>query len=124
MHEWSIADNLVKLIVPAAEREELSSVSRVVIRVGVLQQIVPESLELAFDMLSRETVISGAELRIEMIPLRARCRACGIEFGGTEFAFTCPDCGKIDPEIISGKELYIDYIEGEKETPNSKTPSL
>ncbi len=48
MHEWSIADNLVKLVVQATEREGLTLVSRVVIQVGVLRQVVPESLELAF----------------------------------------------------------------------------
>ena len=48
MHEWSIADNLVKLVVQATDREGLTLVSRVVIQVGVLRQVVPESLELAF----------------------------------------------------------------------------
>jgi hydrogenase nickel incorporation protein HypA/HybF len=114
MHEWSIADNLVKLVVKAVEREGLVSVSRVVIQVGVLRQVIPESLDMAFSFLAGETSVAGAALEIEMVPLKARCRDCGVEISEGEFVFICPACGGFDLDILSGKELYIDYIEGEK----------
>jgi hydrogenase nickel incorporation protein HypA/HybF len=114
MHEWSIADNLVKLVVEAVEREGLASVSRVVIQVGVLRQVIPESLEMAFSFLTGETSVAGAVLEIEMVPLKALCRACGAEISEGEFVFICPACGGFDLNILTGKELYIDYIEGEK----------
>ncbi len=114
MHEWSIADNLVKLVVKAVEREGLASVSRVVIQVGVLRQVIPESLEMAFSFLAGETAIAGAGLEIEVVPLKARCRDCGAEIREGEFIFICPACGGFDLDILSGKELFIDYIEGEK----------
>jgi len=123
MHEWSIADNLVKLVVSAAEREGLESVSRVVIQVGVLQQVIPESLEMAFSFLGGETLIAGAVLEIETIPLKARCRDCGAEISGSDFVFTCSACGGVDLEIFAGKELYIDYIEGEAENNPEKKRS-
>lgn len=114
MHEWSIADNLVKLIMAAAEREGLVTVSRVAIRVGVLRQVIPESLEIAFSCITRETPISGAGLEIEVVPLKVCCRNCGTEFSGNNFVFACSNCGGTDLNIIAGKELYIDFIEGEK----------
>lgn len=114
MHEWSIADNLVKLVAAAAEREGLGSVSRVVIQVGVLRQVIPESLDMAFAFLAGETPIAGALLEIETIPLKVRCRDCGAEVTGNDFIFTCSACGGVDIDTLSGKELYIDYIEGEK----------
>jgi hydrogenase nickel incorporation protein HypA/HybF len=115
MHEWSIADNLVSLVVEVAAKERLKTVSRVVIRVGVFQQIVPETLETAFSMLAGETVISGARLEMERVPLNAECRSCGASADGREPIFACDNCGSADLEIISGKELYIDYIEGDRE---------
>jgi len=118
MHEWSIADNLVKLIVESAERENLILVSRVVIQVGVLRQVVPESLELAFSCLSADTILTGSGLEIEIVPLKARCRDCGAEISEGEFVFICPACGGFDLNILSGKELYIDYVEGEKKEKN------
>lgn len=114
MHEWSIADNLVKLAVRAAEREDLESVSRVSIRIGALQQVVPDSLEMAFSFLTGETAIAGARLEITPVPTELRCRSCGSTTTGGGLIFTCEHCGSVDVEIISGKELYIDYLEGEK----------
>ncbi|MDP8214727.1 MAG: hydrogenase maturation nickel metallochaperone HypA [Candidatus Euphemobacter frigidus] len=114
MHEWAIADNLVKLVAAAARREDLESVSKVVIRVGALQQVVPETLEMAFRMMAEETEIAGARLKIEPVLLKLRCRNCQTITTGNDFVFTCQKCGGVDLEIISGKELYIDYMEGEK----------
>jgi len=121
MHEWSIADNLVKLVVSAAEKERLESVSRVVIQVGVLQQVIPESLEMAFSFLGRETPVAGAVLEIETIPLKARSRDCGAQTSGNDFIFTCSACGGFDLDILAGKELYIDYIEGEAKNNRDKS---
>ncbi len=114
MHEWAIADNLVKLAASAARRENLASVSRVVIRVGALQQVIPETLQCAFEMLAGETEIAGARLEIETVPLEVRCRGCGEKTAGKDLLFTCGACGGGDLEILSGKELYIDYMEGER----------
>ncbi len=114
MHEWSIADNLVKLVVEAAEREDLESVSSVSIRIGALQQVVPDSLEMAFSFLADETAIAGARLEITPVPTELQCRSCGSMTTGEGLIFTCERCGSVDVEIISGKELYIDYLEGER----------
>ena len=114
MHEWAIADNLVKLVASAARREDLESVSKVVIRVGVLQQVIPETLETAFSMLAEETDIAAARLEIMIVPMEVRCRLCGATTTGAGLIFICKCCGSADVDIISGKELYIDYIEGEK----------
>ncbi len=114
MHEWAIADNLVKLVVQAAKREDLESVSSVAIRIGALQQVVQDSLEMAFSFLADETAIAGARLEIIPVPTELRCRSCGSTTTGGGLIFTCERCGSVDVEIISGKELYIDYLEGEK----------
>ncbi len=113
MHEWTIADNLVRLAASAARREGLGKISEVHVKVGVLRQVVPETLQTAFRHLIGETEFAGAELKIEEIPLAVRCRSCGAGKAGDDLAFTCGECGSTDLEILSGDELFLDCLEGE-----------
>ncbi len=114
MHEWTIADNLVRLVGEAARKEGLAEVSRVYLRVGLLRQVIPQTLKTAFARLIGETEFAGAELKIEEVPLAVKCRGCGSEKAGDDLAFTCGGCGSTDLEIISGDELLLDSMEGEK----------
>ena len=114
MHEWTIADNLVRLVEEAARREGLMEVSAVYVRVGALRQVIPETLRTAFSRLIGETGFAGAELKIEEVPLSVKCRACGSEKAGDDLAFTCGGCGSTDLDILAGDELFIDYLEGEQ----------
>ena len=117
MHEWAIAENINRQLLEAVEDKGLIRVEKVVLRIGELRQIVPETLKEAFHFLNRETVLAGAELEMEILPLRLRCGACGEVTPDGKFTDRCPRCGKRDFTVISGRELYIDYLEGEKENP-------
>ncbi|HCW51232.1 MAG TPA: hypothetical protein DGR79_04070 [Clostridiales bacterium] len=61
----------------------------------------------------------GARLVIEEPPVRCRCCRCGLEYGeddgdaATNWALLCPRCGAGAPEFISGRELRVDFYEGE-----------
>lgn len=114
MHEWTIADNLVRLVGEAARKENLAEVSAVYVKVGVLRQVIPETLKTAFAHLIGETEFAGAELMIEEVPLAVRCRDCGSDAAGDDLAFTCGRCGSIDLEILAGAELFLDSLEGER----------
>ena len=59
--------------------------------------------------------LAGVRLDLEDIPVRLRCRSCGAEFtveqGATPFA-PCPACGEeLGHTVLSGRELYIEYLE-------------
>ena len=59
--------------------------------------------------------LAGVRLDLEEIPVRLRCRSCGAEFtveqGATPFA-PCPACGEeLGHAVLSGRELYIEYLE-------------
>jgi len=120
MHEWTIADNLARLVREVARKEGLAEVSEVYVKVGVLRQVIPETLQTAFSHLIGETEFAGARLKIEEAPLAVRCRNCGSDTAGDDLAFTCGRCGGTDLEIISGDELFLDYLEGEKREVSSK----
>jgi hydrogenase nickel incorporation protein HypA/HybF len=113
MHELSIAQAVVDIV----ERHAAGrAVSRVELRVGHLRQVVPSALEFAFMLLADGTALQGAELVIEEIPARGRCRACARVSTMTAFPLQCSSCGGLDLELLAGEELLVDSLELEQET--------
>ena len=113
MHEVSIVEGLIDIIKETAKQNNLSNVSMVSLRIGAMRQIVPDALQFAFEIVGKGTVAEGAEIRIREIATRGRCRACDKEFPVEDYCFICESCGSGDVEVIEGKELYIDTLEGE-----------
>ena len=75
---------------------------------------LPESLQFAFEALTQEELFEGAVLEMEEREIICRCSSCQEQFTvDREYRFTCPRCGEQRTEIISGRELFIDYYEGE-----------
>lgn len=111
MHELSIAQSLMDIIIQEAQRHGLERVKRVGISLGEFSAVVPESLTFCFDLIKEGTVADGAELVIAKVPLRGLCQDCGHDFDMDQPVMDCPECGGHSIELISGRELSIDYIE-------------
>lgn len=111
MHEVSIAERLLPPVLAAAEAHGAARVLELVVRAGALQQIVPDSLALAFEVLAQGTLAEGARLRLELVPVTARCRRCDQTFDADDFVFLCPTCGVADCETLSGTELELRRLE-------------
>ena len=62
-------------------------------------------------MIISGTDLEGAELLMEIIPIRANCHECEKVFEIEDYAFTCPSCGSREIEVISGQDLSIVQIE-------------
>jgi hydrogenase nickel incorporation protein HypA/HybF len=113
MHELSLAKDLSVIVFDTAIRNNLSKVTRVNIIFGQLIQIVPDSFEFAFKESVRYSIVEGAELNIEILPVKMRCVNCGNDFQVIENLFKCNICDSGDLRIIQGKELFVKSIEGE-----------
>jgi hydrogenase nickel incorporation protein HypA/HybF len=111
MHELAIAESVLAI---ATEHAAGRPVRRVELKVGRLRQVVPSSLEFAFQLLADDTSLRGAELVIEDVPAMARCRACGADTEQPSFPLTCGCCGGFDVEVIAGEELLLDALELEE----------
>jgi hydrogenase nickel incorporation protein HypA/HybF len=109
MHELSIAQNIVEIVQQYAPAGRSVQVVRVAL--GQLSGVVPESLEFCFQAVVSDSPLEGAQLQIDEIPLRVRCRACGAEFPVEWAAFVCGSCSGTDLEILSGTELKVTEIE-------------
>jgi hydrogenase nickel incorporation protein HypA/HybF len=112
MHELAIADAIVGV---ASRHANGRHVSRVDVRVGHLRQVVPDSLQFSFELMSRGTTLDGAELVIEEVPAHTDCRRCGARGVLEEFPAMCGGCGSLDVDLTGGDELLVDSIELEEE---------
>jgi hydrogenase nickel incorporation protein HypA/HybF len=112
MHELSIAD-AVRAI---AERHAGGRrVEKVELRIGHLRQVVPASLEFAWELVTQGTTLDGAELAIEYVPATASCRSCGTGTVLQAFPARCRACGSLDVDLEGGDELLVDALELEDE---------
>ena len=112
MHELSLADAVVTI---ARDHARGRRVAAVEVKIGRLRQVVPPALEFAFELVAQGTAIEGAELVLDEVDARGRCRACGTESEANEFPFGCAGCGSVDVDVIAGDELLVDSLEIEEE---------
>lgn len=86
-------------------------VERINLKVGRLAAVVPSSLRFCFEVIAKDTPLSGAILNIEEVPVVARCNDCRHEWTIEGPAFSCTACKSGSIMIISGRELEIASIE-------------
>lgn len=113
MHELSIARSLLDIIIQEVNKNSISRVTWVKLKVGKFTSIEPSCLSFCFELLSKDTPAEGADLRIESVSIRGKCRNCQEVFEPNDFLFVCPACLGQNIEIINGRELYIEEIEGD-----------
>lgn len=114
MHELGLTQGIVDIAVEHAGKNDASRILRVKVKIGDMMAVVEDSMQFYFDYLTADTIASGAKLEIEHIPIVIRCASCGEVSRVSEFeVYTCPRCGSLAVELLSGKEFYIDSIEVE-----------
>lgn len=114
MHELAITQSLVKIALSKAEEVGALRIRKINLRIGRLTGYVPEAVEMNFQMMTPGTKAEGAELDIQWVPIRCRCRDCGAEYQTDELDLTCPQCKIISGQIIDGREMFIDSMEVEE----------
>lgn len=109
MHELGITQEIVALAEAHAAGRR---VRRVVVEIGRLTAVLPDSVQFCFEVCAAETCVEGAELRIVEVPATARCRACAAVLELDQPFGRCA-CGNTDLEWLTGEELRITEIEVE-----------
>jgi hydrogenase nickel incorporation protein HypA/HybF len=111
MHELSITQSMLDLVLKQAEEAGADKVERINLVLGEMTGVVGRCVQFYFDFLSQGTPAEGAALNFKEIPTTAKCQNCGQEFELGEFDWTCPHCQSNNIEIPGGKELYVESIE-------------
>jgi len=119
MHELGIAQSVIDAVQTEVAKRDGARPVKVGLRIGELSAIDPEALRFSFEALTRETVLEGLTLEIEVCPRRHRCGDCGTEFDVKDFVFACPQCSSTRNDCISGEELELAYLELEEHEPST-----
>lgn len=114
MHELGLTQSIVDIALEHAKGNDATRILTVTVKAGNLTGIIDDSMQLYFNYLCRGTIAEESRLVIEHLPALVNCRSCGeeSEIGPFE-TFTCPKCGELTIELISGREFYVDSIEVE-----------
>ena len=106
----SIAIELMRQLESLAAENEVDRIEEITVAGGVMRQVVPEALEIAFAAISEGTCAEGATLHLEITPIAAECRACGCRFKPDIDAFLCPQCHAADAHIVEGDDIILKSI--------------
>ena len=110
MHETALMGNLLSIVERSTREAGCARVRVVHVRIGEMAGVNADALRFAFETLAPGTVAEGGRLECENVPLRIRCLRCGAVEFPREFAFACSGCGSTEMDIISGREMEVDYI--------------
>jgi len=135
MHEWALAESGVMTAVDIANKEDASKITKIIVKVGELQQIELDIFKYALDEIKKGTIMENAEIVLEEEEAILKCRVCGHEWKYKdvleklnediseaihfvpEMAHTyirCPKCNSPDFEVIKGRGVWIKSIEVER----------
>ncbi|QPN59838.1 hydrogenase maturation nickel metallochaperone HypA [Synechococcus sp. CBW1002] len=82
------------------------------LQVGDFTCVEPDALRFTYAAVVQTTWLAGSELRIERIPLQARCVVCQATYSpNPQQAYQSPCCNHPMEEILSGRELKIRSID-------------
>lgn len=113
MHELSLACSLVEEAEKVLDAENAGHATRVSVGIGKLSGIEMDAFEFAFPLAAEGTRLENAELVIEDLPIRVRCRDCDKESNPDFPRCACTACGSDNIELLGGREFVIQSMEVE-----------
>ena len=113
MHELSVTEGILKICLDEEKKHNFKKVKNIKIKVGELTGLIPSCISYYFDIVSKNTVAEGAEIKVEKIPVIIYCNDCDYKGELEERKYDCPSCKGNNYKIIGGKEFYLDTMEVE-----------
>ncbi|MGI6032482.1 MAG: hydrogenase maturation nickel metallochaperone HypA [Coriobacteriales bacterium] len=112
MHELSLMSGIFDSVLPVAQQNGATKITKISLRIGDMTMVVPESMQFAFEALSDGVpLLEGAELEMEFVKPRSKCLDCGNEFEHDRFHMRCPKCDSQATVLTAGRELDVASIE-------------
>jgi hydrogenase nickel incorporation protein HypA/HybF len=108
MHELGIAEAVAER---AIEQAAGRRVTRIGVRIGRLQRVEPEALEMGVRLAGMGSTVADAVLDVEEVPVTARCHDCQQVSTVPDLPLRCASCGSLDLDLLTGEELQVDYVE-------------
>ena len=112
MHELGIVFEIQKRVSAVAEENALalSDIAQVVVEVGEASTIVPRYLKECWPAATDGTEMEHAELVVEILIAKVRCKKCGNVYEYLKNNKKCPVCGAWECVMVTGQEFNIKEI--------------
>jgi hydrogenase nickel incorporation protein HypA/HybF len=107
MHEFSLAEEVIKLAEHEAKKNNAISVSEITIEVGNMSGVEADAFKSALGLLSEGSVLNKACLNIVRLKGKGVCNNCNQEFEMDKRMDTCPQCHSFPAEIKGGNEFRV-----------------
>ncbi|TAJ14977.1 hydrogenase maturation nickel metallochaperone HypA [Marinilabiliaceae bacterium JC017] len=110
MHEYTLAQNIMKIITEYSSTHNGYQATEVVIEIGELSGVMIDALKAAVDVLVKNSEFACTEFIYSEKKAKAQCTQCGHEVAVSDFISTCSQCHSSRLDIIEGKELCVKSI--------------
>lgn len=114
MHEMSITQSLLDIVLAEAEKAGAKRVTAIHLKIGAFTGVVADAVAFYLDFLAKDTPAEGARLVATTVPATIYCPACNATWPATvdDLVFLCPSChGPV--QITGGHDLFVESIEVE-----------
>lgn len=111
MHEFGIAQGLLRTALDAAAKSDAVRVERIDLRIGALAGVVEDALTFAFEALAEGTPAEGARVVVEAVPVTCYCASCAREFTAPDCTYRCPRCQILSVDLRRGREMELVSIQ-------------
>lgn len=111
MHEMSLAEGIRQIVEDAGRRQGFRKVKTVVLEIGQLAALEPDSLRFCFDLVMKGSIAEGAVLQIDSLPGRGWCARCAETVPIEALYDACPRCGSYQVQASGGTEMRVKELE-------------
>ena len=116
MHEVSVMSSILEQVLRELENHDIERVEEVELVVGELTFLGHDQLRFAYEIMTRDTVLEGADLNIVIESIEVSCPSCGYEgaakyLEGEEYHLSvpvlrCPRCGE-SVRVVKGRRCGV-----------------
>lgn len=111
MHELSVTESILSIALDHAQKAKASRVTDINLIIGHLSSIIDDSVSFYWEIISKDTICSQANLHFTRVPARLLCLNCQKEYTLNGELTPCPECSSPEVKILSGNEFRVESIE-------------
>ncbi|MBL7669882.1 MAG: hydrogenase maturation nickel metallochaperone HypA [Bdellovibrionaceae bacterium] len=116
MHEVSLVTALIDQIQEVAVQQHFTRVEKIHLGIGVLSGVNGDCIDFCFSEITKDSILSGATLSYESIPVQILCKACEKTSNPPEpNDLRCEYCRSGDIRVQRGKDFLILNLEVDTE---------
>jgi len=116
MHERQFTQKIVDAILVELDKYADKKPRSVRVKVGEAYHLVPESVKMHFEILTKDTPLEGTSLELVEEAMEVTCSVCGkTGIAEDHHLLVCPFCYSTQVKAISGNRIIVESVVLENE---------